>query len=91
MTWWWSVGLAAVGITGLWLAGSNNRLGWALGLAAQGLWVAYAVATSQWGFILSALAYGFVYGRNWLRWSAARQREAAFQKLRNDLGARYSE
>lgn len=75
----WSVVLAAVGITGLFLAGSNNKLGWALGLAAQGLWVGYAVATEQWGFIASAVAYGVVYARNWLRWNA---RERAEEVLR---------
>lgn len=67
---WWSWLLAAVGVTGLFLAGSSNKLGWALGFGAQLLWVVYAVVTEQWGFIASALAYGFVYARNWLRWRA---------------------
>lgn len=64
----WSWLLAAVGITGIWLAGRNNKLGWAIGLGAQVLWLAYAVITRQWGFIVTAFAYGFVYGKNWLRW-----------------------
>ncbi len=64
----WSWILAAVGIIGIWLAGRHNKLGWAIGLGAQVLWLAYAVATKQWGFIATAFAYGFVYGRNWLRW-----------------------
>lgn len=85
MNWWWSVALAAIGIAGLWLAGSNNRAGWAIGLSAQVLWVVYAIATGQWGFILSAVAYGLVYGRNWVRWSAVRQREARFEQMRADL------
>lgn len=69
----WSWALAAVGITGIWLAGRNNKLGWAIGLGAQLLWLAYAIATEQWGFIVTAVAYGFVYGRNWLRWHRAEQ------------------
>lgn len=73
----WSWALAAVGITGIWLAGRNNKLGWAIGLGAQVLWVAYAVATSQWGFLATAFAYGFVYGRNWLRWRNAERAHAA--------------
>lgn len=63
----WSVGLAAIGIAGLWLAGSQRRAGWALGLAAQALWVVYALTTAQYGFLLSAVAYGTVYARNALR------------------------
>lgn len=64
----WSWILAAVGITGIWLAGRNNKAGWAIGFAAQFLWAAYAVVSQQWGFIATAVAYGAVYGRNWLRW-----------------------
>jgi len=66
--WWWSWLLTAVGVTGLWIAGSKRRLGWGIGISAQVLWVSYAVATQQWGFIASALAYGFVYVRNWRAW-----------------------
>lgn len=65
---WWSILLTAAGVTGLWLAGRRSSWGWAIGLAAQALWIAYAIATQQWGFIISALAYGAVYGRNLQRW-----------------------
>jgi nicotinamide riboside transporter PnuC len=71
---WWSIMLTAVGVTGLWIAGRRSAWGWVIGLGAQVLWVAYAVATRQWGFIGSALAYGFVYGRNALRWHRERER-----------------
>lgn len=67
----WSWVLAAVGITGIYLAGRMNKLGWAIGLGAQVLWLAYAIVTRQWGFIATAIAYGFVYARNWWRWRAA--------------------
>lgn len=65
--WWWSWSLAAVGLWGLWLAGSRKRAGWLVCFGAQGLWIAYALATEQYGFIATALAYGFVYARNWRR------------------------
>jgi nicotinamide riboside transporter PnuC len=65
---WWSVLLTSVGVLGIWLAGQRNYWGWALGVGAQALWIAYAVATEQWGFIASALAYGFVYARALHRW-----------------------
>jgi hypothetical protein len=63
----WSIALAALGIAGLWRAGYGKRSGWVLGLAAQALWITYALVTHQWGFIASAVAYGFVYARNLLR------------------------
>ncbi|GAA2237804.1 hypothetical protein GCM10010401_07520 [Rarobacter faecitabidus] len=65
----WSYALAAVGITGIWLAGRRSFWGWALGVAAQALWIIYAVVTGQYGFILSALAYAAIYARNWFSWS----------------------
>lgn len=64
----WSWVLTVVGVTGLLLAGSKRKVGWAIGLGAQVLWLAYALATEQYGFIVSAFAYGAVYTRNWLAW-----------------------
>lgn len=72
----WSFVLAIVGIIGLWIAGSNRWYGWGVGLAAQVLWVVYGIATEQYGFLLSAFGYGFVYTRNII---AARKRERASQ------------
>ena len=69
----WSYALAVVGIFGIWLAGRRNLWGWAVGCAAQGLWIVYALATEQYGFIASALAYAAVYGRNWRRWYVERR------------------
>lgn len=66
--WAWSWLLTSVGITGLFLAGSKKKIGWALGIAVQVLWIAYALATEQLGFVVSALVYAGVYARNWLRW-----------------------
>lgn len=70
---YWSYLLTAVGVTGLWLAGRKSRIGWAVGLAAQVLWIAYAIATRQWGFIVSSIVYGAVYARNWVRWTREAQ------------------
>lgn len=73
MSVWWSISLAAVGILGIYLAGRQNLWGWAVGVGAQLLWIVYAIVTGQWGFILSALAYGWVYGLNWWKWARARR------------------
>ena len=64
----WSVALAAIGILGLILAGKKRSIGWAIGLSAQVLWITYALVTAQYGFILSAVAYGFVYAKNFIAW-----------------------
>jgi uncharacterized membrane protein len=64
----WSWILTAVGVTGLYFAGRKNAWGWAIGLFAQTLWIAYATATKQYGFYVSALAYGWVYAKNFRAW-----------------------
>lgn len=65
---YWSYLLTAVGVFGLWLAGRKDRRGWMVGIGAQTLWIAYATATHQWGFYISALAYGWVYVKNARAW-----------------------
>lgn len=64
----WSFVLAAVGIAGIYLAGKKSKWGWGLGLGAQVLWLVFAIVTSQYGFILTAVAYGAVYGKNLWQW-----------------------
>jgi len=71
----WSYALAAVGLTGLWLAGSGRRVGWLIGVGAQVLWITYAIATRQWGFIVTAFCYAFVYLRGAHRQSRRDARE----------------
>ena len=73
---YWSYILTAVGVFGLWLAGRKSKYGWAVGLGAQVLWLSYAITTEQWGFILSAVAYGWVYSKNFLAWRRAEQEVA---------------
>ena len=64
----WSIVLSVIGVLGIYIAGSKNVVGWLLGFFAQILWLIFALTTEQYGFILSALAYGWVYGRNYLKW-----------------------
>jgi hypothetical protein len=64
----WSWILTAVGVFGLWLAGRPSPWGWAVGIGARVLWLAYAVTTRQWGFLASCGAYGWVYSRNFRKW-----------------------
>lgn len=68
----WSYALTAVGVLGLYLAGRKNAYGWLIGFSAQALWIAYATATHQYGFYISALVYGAVYAKNFLTWRRER-------------------
>lgn len=64
---WWSFTLTAIGVTGLVLVYRSQSLaGPLVGLGIQALWVAYAIATRQWWFLVSAFAYGGanLYGIN---------------------------
>lgn len=87
----WSWLLAAIGVTGIALAGRKAApwIGWTIGLTAQLLWVAYALVTGQYGFLASALAYGTVYGLNVRRALAARRprRDTLADAVRERLAA----
>ncbi|CDZ89024.1 conserved membrane hypothetical protein [Rhodococcus ruber] len=65
---WWSIMLATIGIVGIYVTTRKLWWGFALGLAAQLLWIAYAIATAQYGFILSAIGYGIVYWIGARKW-----------------------
>lgn len=75
MTQWWSWLLTAVGVFGLYLAGRRDRRGWMVGIGAQVLWFAYALSTRQYGFVVSCLAYGWVYTKNARAWRKSTQEE----------------
>lgn len=65
---YWSYLLTAVGVFGLWLSGRKDGRGWLVSLGAQFLWLAYAITTQQWGFLVSCFAYGWVYAKNARAW-----------------------
>lgn len=65
---WLSLILAAAGCTGLVLAGRGMWQGWAIGLAVQPVWAAFAIVTKGYGLLLTCLMYGTVYAQNLLRW-----------------------
>lgn len=65
----WSWILTAVGLVGFVLAGQKVWWAWYVNIGCQALWFTYAIVTQQWGFIVAALAYTFVFTRNALRWT----------------------
>lgn len=67
----WPWILTVVGVIGFYLSGAKKRSGWMIGIASQGLWLAYAITTKQWGFIPACAAYGTVYYYNWCKWKGA--------------------
>lgn len=67
--WWWSWLLTAVGVTGFVLAGRKVWWAWYVNLACQGLWLTYALVTSQYGFIVASGIYVVVFTRNAIRWT----------------------
>jgi hypothetical protein len=66
---YWSYVLAAVGVTGIFFVGRKTIWGWWVLLFNEALWIAYALITNQYGFILSAIAYAAVYIRSYVHWS----------------------
>lgn len=61
--------LAVIGVAGIYFVGRKDKWGWFVLLFNECLWIAYALATKQYGFILSALAYAAVYIRSYIHWS----------------------
>lgn len=59
---------SVVTVIGMWLAGNKNVLGWYLGIANQGLWLAFIIAFEAWGLLPLLVTLLFVYGRNVIRW-----------------------
>ena len=66
---WWSVLLTVVGGVGFVLAGRKVWWAWYVNIGCQGLWMAYAVLTAQWGFIAAAVLYTVVFTRNAIAWT----------------------
>lgn len=82
----WSFALMAIGLIGLWLVGQKRKSGWAISFFGQTVWITYAVVTRQWGFIISAVAYGYINARSWLKWRQD-ERRISDESLR-DTGGR---
>jgi hypothetical protein len=64
----WSWVLAAIGVAGIFFVGQKTIWGWLILLANECIWFVYAIATEQYGFIFSAIAYATVYVRSYLHW-----------------------
>jgi membrane protein implicated in regulation of membrane protease activity len=61
---WWSWILTGMGLTCFILAGRKVWWSWYVALTGQALWLVYALATWQLGFVVGVVAYTVVYGFN---------------------------
>lgn len=64
----WSWVLATIGVLGIYFVGRKTIWGWLVLLANEVIWIAYALTTKQYGFIVSAVAYAIVYVRSFIHW-----------------------
>lgn len=64
----WSWVLAAIGVCGIYFVGRKTVWGWIVLLCNEVIWIVYATTTKQYGFIVSAVAYGVVYVRSFIHW-----------------------
>lgn len=65
---WLSIILSIAGCSGLVFAGRGKWYGWALGLAAQPVWITFGLITKGYGLCLTSVLYGTVYSRNLIAW-----------------------
>lgn len=60
--------LSAIGCLMIWKVGSFKTYGWLIGIAAQGLWLAWILLAEQYGFLPQNIALTVIYTRNYLAW-----------------------
>jgi hypothetical protein len=60
--------LSVIGVIGMLCIGSGKWWGWAIAFGNECLWIAFAVTTKQYGFIVGAAFYGTVNAFNAFRW-----------------------
>lgn len=64
----WSWVLVAVGASGLFLVGRRVWWGWLVLIFNESLWIAYAILSQQYGFVVGATIYKIVYLNNLRLW-----------------------
>lgn len=70
----WSLALTIIGVVGFKLAGKKVWWAWYINIANQAIWVAYAIFTRQWGFLLGVPFYLAVFIPNATEWTRDRHR-----------------
>lgn len=65
----WSWILTAIGLAGFFLAGKKVWWSWYINIGNQAVWLAYALTTKQYGFIVGTIAYSIVFTKNAIEWT----------------------
>lgn len=60
--------LALSGTAAIYFVGRKQIWGWIWLTFNEGLWIFYALATKQYGFIFAAIAYSLVYIKSYRHW-----------------------
>lgn len=66
---WWSWILAGCGIFGLYLTTEKRAIGFVVGALVQVLWIIFGLTTKQYGFLVSALGYGYINLSGLYKWT----------------------
>lgn len=62
--------LSIIGVSGLFTIGLHKWWGWVIAFVNECLWIGFAIATKQYGFILGAVVYGAVNAYNAMKWKS---------------------
>jgi hypothetical protein len=62
-----------VGIVGFELAGRRVWWAWYVNVANQGVWLAFALITGYWGFVVGTIFYTYQFTRNAIKWTRERR------------------
>lgn len=61
--------LSAVSMIMLWSMGNKKRYAPFIGIAAQALWIYYAISINQYGLLIGTVGYLIIHIRNAVKWN----------------------
>ena len=64
----WAWALSFLGLLGTYFTSKKYWWGWLYLFLLNFAWVAYALFTKQYGFLLASVVYGILYLRTMLKW-----------------------
>lgn len=73
----WDYILSLAGVAGFILAGKKIWWAWYINIAAQFIWLAYALVTKQYGFLIGTVIYFAVFIKNAYDWTKEHHKQVA--------------
>ena len=71
----WDYILSLAGVAGFILAGKKIWWAWYINIAAQFIWLAYALVTKQYGFLIGTVIYFAVFIKNAYDWTKEHRKQ----------------